>query len=195
MPLYNFNFNQPLASINESPDMRTESEKMLTLAAVYNPTNPDISMAERLAEELCNVSGALVKVWLRTDNEVNADDTWDEDPNPTYYNPIWLKGVWIPKPLKDELTKFGVDADTESAISFCRAVLLNDLPRTLRAGDLIQLPQNAARTDYKLDIQENLLNYEVLVAEDNGSYRYRWLYVKCTVRPFSGDFTLLPHGR
>lgn len=192
MPIYNFNFKQPEHSIDNQPDFRSDAEKLYTPMALYNPDNPDIALVEREAEEMCNISGVISAIYLKTENEANVDDVWDEDANPVYESPKIVKGVWRPEPLANELTKFGVDANARSIISFSRAVILRTFHRNLREGDIIAMPQNTALADFNLDRQKDLLFYRVISAVDDGNYKYRWLYTKCTVEPMSGDSAWVP---
>lgn len=192
MPIYNFDFLQPSQSIGGMPDFRSDAEKQLSPASQYNPSISDISVAERWAEELCNISGAQVAVYLRSENEAVIDDTWDEAQDVIYENPIWEKGVWKPEPLPNELTRFGVDAKNKSIITFSRATLLGTLRRVVRDGDVIAVQQNEVLDDYNLDIQNGFLYYRVVTAANSGQFRYRWLYTRCVVEPFTGDSKWLP---
>jgi len=195
MPLYNFDFKQPLHSIDQIPDYRTDVEKFYTPGSVYNPDIIDIASVERAVEEVCNISGAIMAIYLKAENEAAVDVVWDEDPNPIYESPRILKGVWRPQPLTNELARWGIDANAKSVITFSRAVILKEFRRNLREGDVIAAPQNAANKDFKLDRQQDLLFYRIISAVDDGNYRYRWLYTKCTVEPISGDEVWSPNKK
>jgi len=195
MPIYNFNFKQPAHSIDAMPDFRSDAEKFLSPLSQYNPDNPDITLVENLAAEMCNISGIITAVYLRSENETTIDEVFDEDPNPIYDNPKIVKGVWRPQPLATELMKYGVDANARSIISFSRANLLKEFRRNLREGDVIAVPQNAVLNDFNLEKQQNLVFYRIISAVDDGNFRYRWLYTKCTVEPMSGDAVWNPTHR
>lgn len=192
MPIYNFNFKQPEHSIDQMPDFRSDAEKFLSPLSQYNPDSPDITLAENLAAEMCNISGIIAALYLRAENETTIDDVFDEDPNPVYDTPKIVKGVWRPQPLATELMKYGVDVNARSIISFSRANILKSFRRNLREGDVIAVPQNSALKDFNLEKQQNLVFYRVISAVDDGNFRYRWLYTKCTVEPMSGDSAWTP---
>lgn len=193
MPVYRF--NQPTFSIDNSPDFRTERQKQLSPANIYNPDVEDLAMAERMAEELCNISGAFINVYLRVENEANVDDVFKEDSDPTYDDPVMMKGVWRPEPLKTELTKWGADATNVATIAFSRATVIKKLRRPVRAGDILAAPQNQILQDHNLDQQQDLLFYRVLDAQNDGNYRFRWLYWKCIAEPILGDRVWIPRNR
>lgn len=195
MPLHNFEFKQPKHTIDNFPDFRTDAEKLLSPASVYNPESQDITTAERLAEELCNISGAFVNVFLRSENESNVDEVFDEDADPVYDNPILMKGVWRPTPMEAELTRWGADTKAKSTIAFSRAIILKTLRRPIRPGDIIGAPQNQISNDFDLDKQQDLVYYKVMNSTNDGNYKYRWLYWKCDIEIELGDKTWHPGNR
>jgi len=192
MPIYNFDFGQPNSSLSGMPDARSEADKQLSPANQYNPGVADISVVERWAEEMCNISGAFVAVYLRSENEAVIDEVWDEAQDVIYENPIWMKGVWKPEPLPNELTRFGVDAKNKSIITFARAVTLRDLRRPVRDGDVVAVPQNEIIKDLDLEKQSNYLYCRIITAANSGQFRFRWMYTRCVLEPLSGDSKWLP---
>jgi hypothetical protein len=124
-------------------------------------------------------------VHARTDNaDVRA--VHDEDPDPTYAPPALLKGVFVPKPLEFELTRWGVDTSTAQEITFClEDVLARFRERLLRPGDLLQLPYNsqgASKPKY----------FEITNSQEFGNFRYIWLYLRCQATLLLGDANIRP---
>lgn len=163
---------------------RSESEQRNTLIAIHDVESRDVRLARSLAEEMVNVVGAEVKVYVRTDN-ADFDVVWDEDPDPTYWNPIYTKAFFKPQPIETELTKWGADTVNKTEVVFSHFQLHQMLgDRMLRAGDVIQLPYNAAAISPK--------NYRVLNATPSGNFRYTWLYFTCQVETLTADITVRP---
>lgn len=192
MPIYNFEFRQPDQSMDKMPDFRSDAEKLLSPASQYNPEIADIAVVERWAEETCNISGAFVALYLRMENKSTVDEVWNESQDVVYASPKWVKGVWKPQPLSDQLTRFGVDAPNKSIITFSRASMLKDFGRIVREGDVIAVPQNEADKTSGLSIQHEYLYYRVINVTNNGQFRYRWIYTRCACEPLTGDTAWLP---
>ena len=195
MGIHNFqSTGQEFISIDKIPDHRSEDEKTNSPLAIYNHDSPDIAYAERLAEELINLSGAWVTLFLRTDNLGSADEIWDEDPDPTYKNGMKLKGYFVPEPPNVELTKWGVDVPNKTAVIFSRAILFKALERRMvRPGDIIEVPHNTLspiQNSTPHESRNTMKRYRVLNAADSGNFRYRWLYYKCSVELLTGDVTI-----
>ncbi len=173
--------------ISDGLDNRDEAQRANPLYQVDDKEAPDISTAYKIAEEMINVNGAHVVMHARTDNE-DVDEVFDEDPDPTYWNPIPMRAFFTPQPLERELTKWGADAaDNKTEVVFLRSHIFKEFgSRLLRAGDLIEIPYNSvskARPKY----------YQVDTAQETGMYRYQWLYVTCKVTLLTGDTDIRPH--
>lgn len=163
---------------------RSESEQRNTPVAIHDVESRDITLARSMADEMINVVGAEVKVFVRTDN-ADFDAVWDEDPDPTYWAPISIKAYFKPEPIQTELTKWGADTVNKTEVVFSHHrlhQLLGD--RMLRAGDVIQLPYNAAAISPK--------NYRILNATPSGNFRYTWIYLTCQVETLTADIAVRP---
>lgn len=168
-------------------DSRDEAQMASPLYQVDDKEASDISTAYKIAEEMINVNGAHVMLHARTDNE-DVDEVFDEDPDPTYWNPIPMRAFFTPQPLERELTKWGADAaDNKTEIVFIRAHIFKQFgARLLRAGDLIEVPYNSVSNSKPK-------YYQVDTAQETGIYRYQWLYVTCKVTLLTGDANIRPH--
>ena len=172
-------FSSVLSSI------RTDVEQRHTPVALHDEESADIRLARSLADEMINVSGAEIQLYLRTDNADN-DAVWDADADPTYWSSIPIKAFFKPAPLEMELKKWGVDLEnnrTEVVFSHRQLYeLFND--RMLRTGDVLHLPYNAASVnpDY----------YRIVNATPSGNFRYIWLYFTCQVEVLTADITVRP---
>lgn len=165
---------------------RTDVEQRHTPIALHNPENHDVRYARLLADEIINVSGAEVTVYVRTDN-ADFDSVWDEDPDPTYWNPIKVKGYFKPQPLEYELKKWGGEAINKTEVVFSHRQLHELLgDRMLRSGDVIQLPYNSAMQALAPK------NYRVLNSSPTGNFRYTWLYLTCQAETLTADITVRP---
>jgi hypothetical protein len=133
---------------------------------------------------MINVSGAEIKLFVRTDN-ADFDSVWDEDPDPTYWTPLFLKAFFKPEPIQTELTKWGADTKNRTEVVFSHHQIYGLLgDRMLRAGDVVQLPYNAAAISPK--------NFRVLNATPSGNFRYIWLYLTCQVETLTADVAVRP---
>lgn len=165
---------------------RSDVEQRHTLVAIHDPESADVKLARLQAKEQINVSGAEVIIYLRTDNN-DHDSVWSEDPDPTYWNPIYIKGFFKPKPLEAELKQWGVEVINKTEIVFDHHeifTLIGD--RMLRPGDVVKLPYNAATASL------NPQNFRILNATPSGNFRYMWLYLTCQLETLTADITVRP---
>lgn len=165
---------------------RSDVEQRHTPIAIHDPESRDIRVARMLAREMINVSGAEIKLYVRTDN-ADYDTVWDEDPDPTYWAPLSLKAFFKPEPVQTELTKWGADTVNRTEVIFDHHQIYDLLgERMLRVGDVIQLPYNAAAI--------NPRNYRVVNATPSGNFRYTWLYLTCQVETLTADVAVRPEN-
>lgn len=191
MPIYRFGFNTDevpegdLFDLSHS-DLRSDVEQRHTPLALHDPDSNDLKLARARANEIINVSGAEVKVYTRTEN-ADYDDVWDSDPDPTYWNSFPMKAFFKPQPLETELKKWGADTPNKTEVVFSHQQLYQLLgERMLRAGDVIQLPYNAATRALAPK------NYRITNATPSGNFRYNWLYFTCQVEVLTADITVRP---
>jgi hypothetical protein len=170
-----------------TPDFRSDSEQRNSPLSVYNPESLDVKTARTLSDEMINISGAEVKVFIRTDNN-DFDAVWDEDADPTYWSSEMMKAFFKPAPLETELKKWGADTVNKTEVVFShRQVFQKFGERMLRPGDVIQLPFNAAMDD------KSPKTYRVVNASPSGNFRYNWLYLSCAVETLNADISIRPH--
>lgn len=176
--IYNFDKGQQYSNLDSTVDFRSDEFKMNSPMSMYNHNNPDIAAAERLALEQLRISGAWVTVMIRTDDN-KFDKTWNEDADPTYYESHDFKALFAPPPPEVTLTKFGIDAPTKFEITFSRAELLEVYgKRLLRPGDIIVVPYNSLIIPGS---KNGNMHTRITHAQDSGSFRFRWIYLKCNV--------------
>ena len=197
MSIPSFDAHQEFISIDNMPDNRSDAEKLNSSLSVYNQQSADIAYAERSAEEIINISGALVTVFKRTRNHGNKDEVWDEDADPTYKSGVKLKGLFAPQPAEAQLTKWGVDVQNQTTIHFSRAVILKIFGNEMIVeGDVLIIPHNTLsvvqNTDLRTGIGNRLDRYRVIKSSDTGNFRYRWLYWSCLLENLTGDVTIDP---
>lgn len=162
--------------------MRSDVEQRHTKVALHDLESADVRLARTMADEMINVSGAEVVVYQRTDN-AGFDGVWDEDPDPSYWPGVSIKAFFKPEPIQVELTKWGADTKNATEVVFSHRHLHEIFgDRMLRAGDVIQLPYNAAAIQPK--------NYRVLNATPTGNFRYVWLYLTCQAELLTADITV-----
>lgn len=195
MPIYNFDTKQKFITIDQLPDNRSDEEKLNSLLAVYNHANPDISYAERLAEEWINIAGAWITVFKRNQNQGSADQLWNEDPSPTYRKGVKTKGFFVPQPAEVSLTKWGIDTQNQTTIHFCRAVIFKIFShKMIVEGDVIIVPHNTMSVVQNIDLRNGFGNrldrYRVIKSSDTGNFKYRWLYWSCLLENLTGDSNL-----
>lgn len=165
---------------------RSDIEQRNSPLALHDPESADVKMARAQAQEMVNISGAEVVVYMRTEN-ADFDSVWDEDPDPTYWAPIGLKGYFKPQPLEAELKQWGAEVINKTEIVFAHSEIhqLTDR-RMLRVGDVVQLPYNAAMAALAPK------NYRILNATPSGNFRYNWLYFTCQLETLTADITVRP---
>jgi hypothetical protein len=166
--------------------MRSDIDQRNTPLALHDPDSNDVKLARQQADEMINVSGATVTVYTRTNNS-DYDTVWDEDPDPTYWNPVQLKGFYKPNPIEMELNRWGLDTTNKTDIIFSHRQLYELLgDRMLRIGDVVQIPYNA--------VTLGLRNYRILNVTPSGQFRYIWLYYTCQLELLTADITVRPEG-
>lgn len=166
-------------------DFRSDMEKNNPLIQLHDDDNVDHDLAAGLANELVNISGAQVSVYIRTDHS-SYDNVWEEEPAPTYKSAKRLKAYFVPEPIKSKLTLYGVDVQANITIMFSRSDVFNMFrDRMIRVGDVIDVPYNGAV------IQPG--KYRVTNAFDMGNFRYKWLYWACHVENITDDITIDPN--
>lgn len=191
MPIYSFGVDTDQGGGSDfsvvKPDLRSDDQQRHTPLAIHNTESNDLQLARQRANEIINVSGAEIKVYARTDN-ADYDKLWDADPDPTYWNPVFMKAYFKPQPLEVELKKWGAEAsDNRTEIIFSHHQLYEKFSdRMLRVGDVIQIPYNAATKDL------NPKYYRVTNAAPTGNYRYAWLYFTCHTTLLTADITVRP---
>ncbi len=167
-------------------DFRSDSEQFNSPLSLFANEAPDLKMARKLVDESININGAVVNIYLRTDN-ADYNDVWDEDADPTYWNPFKIKGFFKPSALDLELKKSGVDIENKMEISFShRQIYIACRERMLRVGDVVKVPFNGAQKDIAPKF------YRVVNASPSGNFRYNWLYITCKLESLTGDITVRP---
>lgn len=192
IPLYNFDRHQDYTSIESVPDFRSDADRTLSPLSIYNQQKPDIGYAERMAQEIVNISGAPVIIFKRTRNIAKRDDIYDEDADPTYERGIVMKGYFSPQPAESQLTKWGVDTPNTMTINFSRSDVLGQFgERMIADGDIIIAPHNTLIVTTNTDLYQGIGNrmdrFRVIKANDTGNFHYRWLYWSCILENLTGD--------
>lgn len=190
MPIHRFAVDTGQVSADQFDTVlksfRSDVEQRHTPLALHDPESADVRYARMQADEMINISGAEVTVFIRTEN-ADFDQVWDEDPDPTYWNPIQIKGYFKPQPLEAELKQWGAEVINKTEVVFSHRALHEVLgDRMLRTGDVIQLPFNAATQAV------NPKNYRVLNGTPSGNFRYNWLYFTTQVETLTADITVRP---
>lgn len=192
MGVYDFNFQQKFMTIDMLPDHRDENDRLNSLLSVYNHDNPDIAYAERLSEEIINISGAWVTIYKRNRNQANKDEIWEEDADPTYKGGIKIKGRFVPTPAEISLTRWGVDVPNQTTVTFSRAIVYKEFKHFMIVeGDLLVVPHNTLIGTQFPDLRDGVNNrmdtFRVIKSSDTGNFKYRWLYWSCLVENITGD--------
>jgi hypothetical protein len=195
MAIHNFDFGQKFSSIDKLPDHRNDAQKQNSLLSSFNHDSPDIAYAERLAEELINLSGGWITVFQRTRNHGNKDEVWEEDADPTYKAAKRLKGYFTPAPAEIQLTRWGVDTPTQTTVHFARSSIYKEFgKRMVSEGDILVVPHNTLTAAQAPDLREGVRNridrFRVIKSSDTGNFKYRWLYWSCLVENITGDETI-----
>lgn len=169
------------------PDFRSETEQVFPLVQTHSQSAPDLALAARLARESIHVSGGLLDLYHRTDNSDN-DKVWDEDADPTYYQPIRMKAFYPPKPAEVAVQKTGPDSPIKVEVTFAYAELVEFFgKRLIRPGDVVRLPYHMLgyiEPEY----------FEVINVSQTGNYRYNWLYLTCVVESQLHDISISPEA-
>ena len=167
------------------PDFRSGVEQSNPLFRASDVNSSDITLAKKIALEMVQVNGADTLIHMRTNNS-DHDKVFDEDPNPTYWNPVSIKGFFVPQPLEYELTLWGVDSANKVEIVFALEQVSDVSPiRLFRVGDLVEVP-------YRSQSQQKPKYYAIDNAQETGNFRYTWLYLKCQATLIVGDIYLRP---
>lgn len=183
--IYDFNgqTTEQVDSFSIAPSNRTDMEITHSPLSIYNINNDDIKNARRHAAEMINISGAMVNLYIRTDNNT-IDDVWDEEPDPVYWNKVQIKAYFKPQPFELELKLWGIDNRNRTEIVFNYLEiyeLYND--RLLRPGDVVQLPYNHLNGPR---------NYKINNVSPSGNFRYTWLYLNCVAELLNADVAIRP---
>lgn len=189
MSIYRFGFeldNFGPDFLSGAPDFRSDTDQRNSALSVYDTEAPEIKTARTLADEIINISGAEIKVFVRTDNS-DFDVVWDEDADPTYWSSDLMKAFFKPAPLETELKKWGADTINKTEVVFSHRQLYEKYgERMLRTGDVLQLPFNSSFVD------RNPSNYRVINGTPSGNFRYTWLYFTCAVETLNADISVRP---
>lgn len=186
MAIHEFDEIEQFVTIDAVPDFRSEIEKQHSPLSVYNHSKPDIAYAERLAEEIINVSGAWVTLFLKEPKgDAKEIEVWDEDADPIYRSGMKLKSYFKPEPNSQELTRWGYDLPLRITAVFSRATIMN-IPtigsRLLLPGDVIEAPYNLPSVR-----DQGPLRFRILNVKQEGNFMYRWLYLSATCELLTGD--------
>lgn len=188
MAIYSFNGDTgQFSSMDSVPDFRSEAEQTQSPLSIYN--SPDTGYAERQANEIINLSGALVTLYLKEPKrDAKEIEVWDEDADPIYRNPISLKAYFKPEPTQQELTRWGYDQRLRITCVFSRGMLLanpNIGKRLLLPGDVVDAPYNLpSNFDY------GPFRFRIINTKQAGFFEYKWLYVEAACELLTGDEAL-----
>lgn len=192
MPIYRFGHNTDKVSEGDLFDnvltsFRSDIEQRNTPISLHDSSSSDLSYVRRQVEEIINISGAEVEVYIRTDN-ADYDKVWDSDPDPTYWNMFRMKAYFKPQMLEMELKKWGLDLSTnKTEIVFSHLQLYRELgERMLRIGDVIKVPYNGTTE------ATSPKHYRITNATPSGNFRYNWLYFTCQATVLTADITVRP---
>ena len=196
MPIYNYSTGQQIFNLDSNPDMRTDSEKQNSPLALYNQGSEDITYAEKLADEVINLTGAPIII-LKRHRSANRDDVWDEDADPNYSSGVTLKGKFVPTPAETALTKWGVDVTAGIVIHFSRIAVYKAFGGDMIAeGDILVVPLGTLNiTQHANNNHSKITKFRVLKATDAVYYRYRYMYWEVTIQNITGDKSLDPAYR
>lgn len=165
---------------------RSDMEREFPLVQVHDTESADLRTAMGMATEACNVSGALLDIYQRTDNHGNADDVFDEDADPTYWAPVPMKAFFAPGVIEVALKTWGPDAVVKLEMYFSMQALIGKFgERVLRPGDVVYVSFNAIGN-------VTPKHFRIVNFTPAGSYRYVWLYAKCNCESLTGDINVLP---
>jgi hypothetical protein len=185
--IYDFSQNaeSPADYLQKHESVRTDVENRYSPVSIYNLNNDDIKNVKRHADEIINISGAEVIVYIRTDNST-TDNVWDEEPDPTYWNKTQLKAYFKPQPFELEMKLWGIDNKNKTEIVFSYLSIYDEFgDRLMRPGDVIQLPYGHIKGPK---------NYKVNNVTPSGNYRYTWLYLTCVAELLNSDIAIRPEN-
>ena len=169
---------------------RSDVEREHPLIQQHDSKSADIRVAMTMATEVCNVSGADIDVYSRTDNE--PDDigkTFDEDPDPTYWSPITIKAFFAPGAIEVAMKSWGPEAEIKLEMYFSMQDLVRKFgKRVLRLGDVLYVPFNAIG-----NITPRY--FRILNVTPIGNYKYVWMYMKVNCASLTGDIHVQPRDR
>lgn len=191
MAVYNFNSKKErVTSMDAIPDFRSDTEREFTPLSIFNHDKPDIAYAERMSEELINICGAWVTVYLKEPKPlVKQAEVWDEDADPIYRNGIEFKAYIKPETVSVDLTKWGIDNPLKLKAIFHRTTIVNKLgARLIAPGDAIEVPYNAAKS--LMISPPRPFYFRILNVFDSGNFQYRWLYYTAVAELITGDKSL-----
>ena len=167
-------------------DFRSDVEQTNSPLSLFANEAPDLKLARKLVDEAININGAVVNVYLRTDNADYAD-VWDEDADPTYWNPFKIKAYFKPAPIEMEQKKMGIDIENKMEMTFShRQIYAVCRDRMLRPGDVLKVPYNGAQKEIAPRF------FRVVNSTPSGNFRYNWLYITCKVESLTADITVRP---
>lgn len=190
MAIYNFDSEkEQFVTIDSIPDFRTEVERKMSPLSLYNHAKPDIAYAERMADEIINLSGAVVTLYLKEPKrDAKEIEVWDEDADPLYRTGKVMKAYFKPEPTQQELTRWGYDQRLRITAVFSRAALFKESgvgQRLLLPGDVIEAPYNLpSNFDY------SAFRFRILNVKQAGFFEYRWLYLEASCELITGDEAL-----
>jgi hypothetical protein len=192
MAIIDFDFHQQFDTRDKLPDHRSDGEILNSPLSSFNHDSSDISYAERLAEEIVNVSGAWITVFKRNRNVGGGDKVWDEDSSPSYDKGRKLKGYFEPSPAEILLSKWGVDVENKFQIHFSRSSVLQTFGiNMISEGDVLIVPHNTLTVAQNVDLREGIGNrldtFRVIKSSDTGNFKYRWLYWSVLCENVTGD--------
>jgi hypothetical protein len=193
MPIHEFltNMAQPTppetvaVTPTAHPDFRSDVQQLYPLIAQHNESNPDHQLVGGLSKEVLRVSGAEVKLFLRTEN-YDHDSVWGEDPDPTWWQPLLIRAFYEFPLLTVSAEAWGPDMNLSFDLFLSYQEVLEIVgPRMIRHGDVFRLPVNAVAP---LPIRD----FEVTSSSPFKQWHYQWVYWKCTVANISGDAKMRP---
>lgn len=161
---------------------RTDVQRTFPLIQQHDAQSQDHGLASSLAEEIVQIGGGLVTVYLKGKSTA-YDDVWEEDADPVYSSGIRLKAHFVPQPVEAQLTLWGIDTESKPTIIFAKEEVIREVgDRLIIVGDLVDVPYNAV--GIKPD------RYLVNNSFDVGNFRYNWLYWGCTCETAPNDYAM-----
>ena len=163
---------------------RSDMERTHPLIQIHDTNNADHGLAASISDEIINISGASVLVYVRAESE-SYDDVYDEEPDPVYKRPKRLKAYFPPQPISAQLGPWGIDVENKATVVFSKEQVYREFgDRMVKIGDVIELPYNGS--GIRLD------RFRVLNAFDFGNFKFNWLYWNCQCENLTNDITVEP---